>query len=313
MKNESNADFIECPDEPEIPWFQVPRAFARDNTISLEAKGLLTYLMSHKEKFNISIPWVMKTQKISKNKIYRIINECIDAGYLKREIFLESGRKRFKYLLSRIARFKKILLCPQIQDTEKQDPENGDTKIEQSSSYREEEVKPIYEEPPKSDSQASATPQVSADADSLCTFFFEKIRERNPGFKEPNLKKWRSEFDCLLRIDKRGVEDVKKLIEWASTHKWWKVACLSPSKLRKEYDSMAMQMGGESEKDLVRKNRIYAIQLKEKFPDQMKLLSFDDKYAMNRSLGKEIPFNLPEGTFREALITMFGGTYVRRD
>jgi hypothetical protein len=318
-KISQEADFIECPNEPECPWFQVPRSFARDNSLSLEARGLLTYLMSHKQGFNISIPWVIKTQKLSKNKIYRIINECIQSGYLHREIFFESGKKRFKYLVSKTARFKNILLCPQKQDTEKQDPENEDAKLEQSSSsYREEEKgKAIYEEGPKSKSSppkpASAPPQVSADADALCTFFFEKIKERNPEFKEPKLEKWKAEFDCLLRIDKRDPAKVKKLIEWASTHKWWKVACLSPGKLRKEYDQMMAQMMGDSENEQVKKNRLYAMKLKEQYPDQMKALSFDDKFAIHRSAAKEIPFSLPEETFKRALIEMFGGTYVRRD
>lgn len=317
MKHTTESDFIECPQEPEIPWFQVPRAFARDNTLSLEAKGFLTYLMSHKSNFIISIPWVMKTQKISKNKIYRIINECIGSGYLKREIFFEYGRKRFRYLLSKTARFKNILLCPQNQDTEIQDTENGDTKLEQSSSKEEERDKPIYKEAPKSKKadpkQASASPQVSAEADSLCTFFFEKIRERNPEFKEPKLSKWKSEFDCLLRLDKRDPDKVRELIEWASTHKWWKVSCLSPSKLRKDYDLMMAQKIGDKEKDLVRSNRAYAMGLKEKHPIEMKALSFDDKFAINRSTAKEIPFNLPEETFKRALIEMFGGQYVRRN
>lgn len=179
-----------------------------------------------------------------------------------------------------------------------------------SSSLPSTDKKKIYNKPPK---PTSAPPQVSAEADSLCTFFFEKIRERNPEFKEPKLEKWRAEFDCLLRLDKRDPEKCKKLIEWASTHKWWKVACLSPGKLRKDYDTMAAQMGGDSEKETVRANRFYAMELKDKWPEQMKALSFDDKFAINRSLAKEIPFNLPKETFKKALVEMFGGTYVRRD
>jgi len=140
-----------CPDEPEIPWFQVPRCFIRNPNLSLEAKGLMTYLMSHHENFNISIPWVIKTQKISKNKMYRILNECIEEGYLKRETYLERGKKRYRYLISKTGRFKKYLLCPQKQDTEKQDTENGDAKLDQSlklDQYKEEEGEGAKRPPP---------------------------------------------------------------------------------------------------------------------------------------------------------------------
>jgi hypothetical protein len=317
MTHFNEPTFENNPQEPEIPWFQVPRAFARNPNLTLEAKGLMTYLMSHSSKFKISIPWVIKTQGLSKNRVYKIINKCIEEGYLRRETYLEEGKKRYKYLVSPSGSFKKSLLCPQNQDTEKQDTENRDTKLEQpsskgqleQSSYEERE----YKEPPKSKKEASAPPQVSADADSLCTFFFEKIRERNPEFKEPKLEKWKVEFDLLLRVDKRDPGRVRDLILWASTHKWWKGACLSPSKLRKDYDIMATQMLADSGNELIRKNRSYAMNLKEKYPEQMKAMSFDDKFAIHRSMAKEIPFHLPEETFKRALIEMFGGTYVRRD
>jgi DNA-binding MarR family transcriptional regulator len=152
----------------------------------------------------------------------------------------------------------------------------------------------------------------SAEAESLCDFFLKKIKERSPGFKDPNLIKWRSCFDLLLRIDKRCPKEARKLIEWASTHKWWKSACLSPEKLRKVWDEMLIQMNAETEKSLVQINRTYALKLKEKYPEQMKAMTFDDKYVINRTAGKEVPFNLPTERFKEVLVSLFGGTYVAK-
>lgn len=156
--------------------------------------------------------------------------------------------------------------------------------------------------PPK-----SAAPPISAEAESLCDHFLSKIRERNPKFKEPNLQKWLKEFDLLLRVDNRNYMEAGLLIEWASTHKWWKVACISPSKLRKDFDAMTMQMQADFDRDVVRSNRNYAVSMKEKYPEKLKGLTFDDKFAMNRFAGKEVPFNLPQETFRQAFLGMFGG------
>lgn len=298
---ENATHFQGCEEEVDHPFVMVPRNILRNPNLSPECKWFISYLLSHTGKWRVSIPFVIKTQKISKNRIYPIINEAIEAGYLKRDVYLVEGKKRFQYTVSREPKFKKSLLCPQNQDTENQDTENEDAKLNQSSSY-EEEKKEQYKE-------RSASPPASAEASALSEFFLSKIRERNKDFKEPNMKKWASEMDCIFRIDKRNPQECKKLIEWASTHKWWKTGCLSPAKLRKEFDVMSMQMEGDKEKETIRKNRIFALELKDKNFEQMKGLSFDDKYAINRASGREIPFSLPQETFQEALVSMFGGRY----
>ncbi len=158
--------------------------------------------------------------------------------------------------------------------------------------------------------EGSSTPP-SADAEGLFELFLSKIKERNPGFKDPNRAKWILEMDRLLRLDHRDLEKTKEIILWASTHKWFKNACLSPGKLKKDYDSMLMQMESGKEEDIVVKNRQFALAMKEKYPEQMKSLFFDKNFVGNRATGKEIPFKLPFEQFKDVFITLFGGQYVR--
>ena len=230
-----NATIQSCPDEADHPFVMIPRELIRDPNLSPECKWFISYLLSHSTNFKIRIPYVIKSQKISKNRIYPIINEAIKAGYVKREEYFEGGMKRFRYFVSRKPKFKEILLCPQNQDTENQDPENEDSKLYQSKSSSEDlEKKEQYKEVP-------ASPP-SADAEALCEFFLKSLRERNPKFKEPNKLKWIKEFDLLLRVDGRQLDEVKSLISWASSHKWWKISCLSPANLRKNYDAMVIEI-----------------------------------------------------------------------
>lgn len=134
MSEDSLSHFQPCQEELDHPFVMVPRELIRNPDISPECKWFISYLLSHTGKWKISIPYIIKNQKISKNRIYPIINEAIEAGYVKREEYLEEGKKRYKYTVSREAKFKKSLLCPQNQDTEKQDPENEDRREEQSIS-----------------------------------------------------------------------------------------------------------------------------------------------------------------------------------
>lgn len=158
---------------------------------------------------------------------------------------------------------------------------------------------------PQEESSAKAEP--SADADHLCEFFLKSIKKRCPDLKPPNLDKWRSCIDLLLRVDKRDLEKTKRLIEWAESHKHWRSACLSPEKLRKVYDEMSIQMDSEAKNRQVQVNRSYALKLKEKYPEELKSFTFDDKFAINRSLGKEISFSMDHEAFKTAFVALFGG------
>jgi hypothetical protein len=281
----------------------VPLDLVRNPNISPECKWFISYLLSHTGKWKISIPYVIKSQKISKNRIYPIINEAMDAGYLKREEYLEAGKKRYKYTVSREPKFKKSLLCPQNQDTENQDPENEDSKEEQSLFHKERE---------KQTEVAPTSSSPSAEAEFLCDLFLKKIKERHQSFKDPNLMKWKSCMDLLLRVDKRCPKQTERLILWASEHKYWKTGCLSPERLRKSWDEMFMQMNSDSQKDLIQKNRSYALAMKKKYPEHLASMTFDDKYLINRSAGKDVPFSLPHEQFKEVFVSLFGGNRVAK-
>lgn len=72
--------------------------------------------------------------------------------------------------------------------------------------------------------------------------FLTLIRVNNPNFKQPNVQKWASDFDKILRIDKRPVEDIRSVMAWAQRDSFWKSNILSPKKLRDKFDTLYMQM-----------------------------------------------------------------------
>jgi hypothetical protein len=244
---------------------------------------------------------------IGRENVYKIVDEAISAGYIER-VHNKVGnlRQGVTYYVSESPIFKKSFRRSDPQDADSQDPPDQEALSSTKSSSYEEAKEEIHKEGPP-----SAPP--SAEASTLCEFFLSKIKERNPEFKEPSKKeKWIKEFDAILRIDNRAPERLKELISWASTHKWWSTACLCPNKLRKRFDEMSMQMQGDAKNANIAKNRSHALKLKEQFPDKLKALSFDTKFARNLSMSKEIPFDLPEETFKRALVEMFGGQYVGR-
>lgn len=76
----------------------------------------------------------------------------------------------------------------------------------------------------------------------LAVYLFNYIKKNNPKAREPNFQKWAKQFDYILRIDKRELEEVKELIKFSQQHEFWYKNILSPDKLRKQYDRLMLEM-----------------------------------------------------------------------
>lgn len=72
--------------------------------------------------------------------------------------------------------------------------------------------------------------------------FLTLIRINNSSFKEPNVQKWASEFDKIIRIDNRAEADIRSVMAWSQKDNFWKSNILSPGKLREKFDTLFMQM-----------------------------------------------------------------------
>ena len=155
--------------------------------------------------------------------------------------------------------------------------------------------------------------EASAEASLLADFFLQKIKEKKEDFKPHTFSKWAADLDLMIRLDNRTPERIREVISWLVQDLNNLVYVQSAKKLRQDFDRLELKMVAGFKKSRVNENREYARKLKEKFPKEMKSMSFDDKYVKNIATAKEVPFDLPHETFKEALVSMFGGSYDRRD
>lgn len=77
----------------------------------------------------------------------------------------------------------------------------------------------------------------------LAELLLEKILSRNPNFKKPDLQAWAKDIDRMIRLDNRTPEDIRRVIEWCQADTFWQNNILSPGKLRKQFDQLALKMG----------------------------------------------------------------------
>jgi len=87
---------------------------------------------------------------------------------------------------------------------------------------------------------------------ALAKHFYKKVLLNDPKFNK-STSTWLEEMDQLIRFDKRTEEEIRSVIDWATTDNFWKANILSPKNLREEFTRL-----------LMRKNTI--IQKKDKQP-----------------------------------------------
>jgi hypothetical protein len=63
----------------------VPNAIFLDKRLSIEAKGVLGFLLSHPHNWQVRLDHVGRTLRIGRKKLQRIFRELISAGYVTRE------------------------------------------------------------------------------------------------------------------------------------------------------------------------------------------------------------------------------------
>jgi hypothetical protein len=63
----------------------IPNAIFRDDRLSIEAKGVLGYLLSHPHHWQVRLDHIGRTLRIGRKKLQRIFRELIGAGYVSRE------------------------------------------------------------------------------------------------------------------------------------------------------------------------------------------------------------------------------------
>jgi len=62
----------------------------------------------------------------------------------------------------------------------------------------------------------------------------------------PKLQNWYEDLEKLYRIDKIPIEQIEKVIIWATKNNFWKLNILSGKNLRKHFDRLSIQMKNKS-------------------------------------------------------------------
>jgi len=76
---------------------------------------------------------------------------------------------------------------------------------------------------------------------SISNYLLLKILNNNENFKKPNIQSWASHVDKMIRLDKRSIDDITSIIDFATADDFWKSNILSTAKLRDKFDTLFIQ------------------------------------------------------------------------
>ncbi len=266
-----------CPHDEDNPYTMVHNELIRDASISPECRWLIIYLLSNKANWTINIQQIVNHLKgmTGRDRVYEIISEAIEAGYMKRDIVKKGNLKQqIKYFVSEKPKFKKSLRHPEIQDTESRDTENQGIKNKHTSKnkYPEEGTltPPIPPQPQEEIAKAiaaKAAEEILKDSSKekpkrtrTPSEFSPKVKEvgdkminalvRNkPNYVPPrNLAPFLTHVDYLLRLDKRDPTLLIDVFSWAIADSFWCDKMYKPNPaeyLRKQFDQLEMKMNAK--------------------------------------------------------------------
>ena len=85
-------------------------------------------------------------------------------------------------------------------------------------------------------------------------YLFERIKERLPNKKEPDFQKWADEVRKTIELDGVPIERYKQVLDWSQNDDFWQANILSTNKLRKQFDTIYLQMQRDNKQNAPKTN-----------------------------------------------------------
>lgn len=196
--------------------FIMNKTCLQDNRLSWKAKGIYSYIMSLSDNLKFKLSEIIKYSTDGKSILIAGIKELIKFGYCQLIDYKNTNIKikKYDYIIKEpFQEFTTTLLpLPDIlsKKSKKQKPKNK-----------------FYPNSP---------------GGKLAQFMLEKIEENDPGFTTPDMGKWGAYFSKMIFIERFNEEEIRDVIEYIQSNKFWKKIILNPFILRAKYSQIKMEM-----------------------------------------------------------------------
>lgn len=95
----------------------------------------------------------------------------------------------------------------------------------------------------------------------LAMRLFKWIKHNNPkhlALTKRQEQQWANNIRLMIQRDHRSPQEIKNVIDWCQSHQFWKTNILSTDKLRKQFDTLTVQMDNDSGTKIAKEKRVYS-------------------------------------------------------
>lgn len=288
------------------PYVMLNKRSLWDETLSLEAVGLWSRLISRPDDWQVSATEIARSSKISVRRVYRILNELIENGYACRKQLMPKGKKGFDKVEYEIYEFKISLTHVDLTHS-------VGTRDAVCHATKEQVNQPLPKGNLKKNTVVPPVGKTSEDSFSeegmnIAKDLWNRILKVHPKHKEPNLPSWAKTIDSCHRIDKRSWQDLKDIISYIfEADAFWVNTIQSADGLRKHFDKIWIKMRPASNAgSRIQENIKKASQVKSLLSQSNEAhLLIIQKTGVARQSGDSIPYDLPTETFENVLMNWF--------
>jgi len=171
----------------ETPYLMMNKCAIYDNTLSFKAKGILVYLLSRPDDWQIYESEIVKHSIDGLASIRAGIKELIDKGYIVRQRKRNEGGKFQGYL------YNVYEVPPQVLDRIDEGKQCNNSALEKSSYFSYEEIKEI--------------------AEYYCKAYREKFGKPHPPIDDEWKRRWVNELGNFAENCSLSVEDIFRMID----------------------------------------------------------------------------------------------------
>ena len=224
----------------------IPKVVVQDEDLSIEAKAIYSYIASYAGAGHTAFPSVSITTKhlgISKNRYYKHRKYLEDKGYISIErVRTENGFSKNIYTLNSTVRIQNV-------DIRNVDIRNVDIRNEYTNNNNSNNNNSNNNSSKKDSQQSQKRYADDSQYMKAAIYLFEKIKERLPNKKEPNFQNWADEVRKTVELDGVPIERYKQVLDWSQNDDFWQANILSTNKLRKQFDTIYLQMQRDSKQN----------------------------------------------------------------
>lgn len=208
-----------------------------------------------------TIQILSKKVGVNEEVFHKILQTALKRGCFDKELYEEKGvltsdgvKKRANVVVE-----KRVKMREKYSKDKEEGVSDAETTQETGEESTQSKVKESKEKKSKgkeSKEKKLISPKFDTCDIEMANQLFSRILENNENAKEPDLEKWANEIRLMRISDNRTEEQIRYLIDWTQSDSFWKSNILSPAKLRKQFDALAIRV----KEDIRKQNKVAQIQ-----------------------------------------------------